>query len=93
MLALLLLSVAGVVPAAADRLDEIKARGRLVLGTCYTAPPYCFREPGQSNIKGYDLDIEAAAVIALTFSGAKNSAGDIVPAFIRANSSMAFWLP
>ena len=35
----------------------------------------------------------AAAVIALTFSGAKNSAGDIVPAFIRAKSSMAFWLP
>ncbi len=59
MLALLLLSVAGVVPAAADRLDEIKARGRLVLGTCYTAPPYCLREPGQSNIKGYDLDIVA----------------------------------
>jgi polar amino acid transport system substrate-binding protein len=46
-------------PSAADRLDEIKARGRLVLGTCYTAPPYCLREPGQSNIKGYDLDIVA----------------------------------
>lgn len=46
-------------PATADRLDEIKARGNLILGTCYTAPPYCFREPGQSNIKGYDLDIMA----------------------------------
>jgi polar amino acid transport system substrate-binding protein len=46
-------------PAAADRLDEIKARGNLILGTCYMAPPYCFREPGQSNIRGYDLDIMA----------------------------------
>ena len=45
--------------ASADRLDEVKARGNLILGTCYTAPPYCFREPGQSNIKGYDLDIMA----------------------------------
>ena len=32
-------------------------------------------------------------MIALTLSGAKNSAGDIVPAFIRAKLSMAFWLP
>jgi polar amino acid transport system substrate-binding protein len=55
----LLLAVACALPApaVADRLDEIKARGRLVLGACYTAPPYCLREPGQSNIKGYDLDI------------------------------------
>jgi hypothetical protein len=29
----------------------------------------------------------------VTFSGAKNVAGDIVPAFIRAKSSMALWLP
>jgi hypothetical protein len=35
----------------------------------------------------------AAAVIALTLSGAKNAAGDIVPAFIRAKSSIALWLP
>jgi polar amino acid transport system substrate-binding protein len=57
----LLLSAACALPngAAADRLDEVRARGRLVLGTCYTAPPYCLREPGQSNIKGYDLDIVA----------------------------------
>jgi polar amino acid transport system substrate-binding protein len=63
MLALLLSVVCAcallTVPATADRLDEIKARGNLILGTCYTAPPYCFREPGQSNIKGYDLDIMA----------------------------------
>ena len=30
--------------------------------------------------------LQAAAVIAWTLSGAKNAAGDIVPAFIRANS-------
>lgn len=59
VLALLSVSCALPTAAAADRLDEIKARGRLVLGTCYTTPPYCLREPGQSNIKGYDLDIVA----------------------------------
>ena len=62
MLALLLSAAACALPAApaaADHLDEIKTRGRLVLGTCYAAPPYCLREPGQSNIKGYDLDIVA----------------------------------
>ena len=35
----------------------------------------------------------AASRIALTFCGEKNSWGDIVPAFIRAKSSIAFWLP
>src|SRR5215207_9474415 len=35
----------------------------------------------------------AAAKIASTFSGAKNSLGDIVPAFRRAKPSMAAWLP
>ena len=32
-------------------------------------------------------------MIALTFPGAKNSAGEIVPAFIRTNASIAAWLP
>ena len=35
----------------------------------------------------------AAAKIASTLSGAKNSVGDIVPAFRRAKPSMAAWLP
>jgi hypothetical protein len=35
----------------------------------------------------------AAAMIVVTFSGAKNSAGDMVPAFIRANASMASRFP
>src|SRR6187455_2276321 len=35
----------------------------------------------------------AAAMIDPTLSGAKNSAGEIVPAFIRTKSSIAFWLP
>jgi hypothetical protein len=40
-----------------------------------------------------ELRAYAAALIASTFAGAKNSPGEIVPAFIRAKSSMAFRLP
>ena len=32
-------------------------------------------------------------MMASTFSGAKNSAGEMVPAFIRAKASIASWLP
>jgi ABC-type amino acid transport substrate-binding protein len=33
-------------PAAADKLDEIKARGKLVVGVSDTTPPFSFRKPG-----------------------------------------------
>jgi polar amino acid transport system substrate-binding protein len=44
-------------PAAADRLDDIKARGKLVVGVSDTTPPFSFKKPGESTVIGYDLDV------------------------------------
>jgi polar amino acid transport system substrate-binding protein len=44
-------------PAAADRLDDVKARGRLVVGVSDTTPPFSFKKPGESTVIGYDLDV------------------------------------
>lgn len=44
-------------PAAADRLDEIKARGKLLVGVSDTTPPFSFKKPGESKVIGYDLDL------------------------------------
>jgi polar amino acid transport system substrate-binding protein len=50
-----LLAVA--MPAAADRLDEVKARGKLIVGVSDTTPPFSFKKPGENTIVGYDLDL------------------------------------
>ena len=44
-------------PAAADRLDDVKARGKLVVGVSDTTPPFSFKKPGESTVIGYDLDV------------------------------------
>jgi polar amino acid transport system substrate-binding protein len=44
-------------PAAADRLDDVKARGRLIIGVSDTTPPFSFKKPGDSIVIGYDLDV------------------------------------
>jgi polar amino acid transport system substrate-binding protein len=49
------LTMAG--PAAADRLDDVKARGKLVVGVSDTTPPFSFKRPGENIVVGYDLDI------------------------------------
>jgi polar amino acid transport system substrate-binding protein len=41
--------------AAADRLDDIKARGRLIVGATESSPPFSYRD-GENGI-GYDLDL------------------------------------
>jgi polar amino acid transport system substrate-binding protein len=41
--------------AAADKLDDIKARGRLLVGTSDTSPPFSSRENGK--VVGYDVDL------------------------------------
>src|SRR5262249_46878082 len=53
--AALLLGVAG--SAAADKLDEIKARGKLLIGNSDTSPPFSSRENGK--VVGYDIDLAA----------------------------------
>ena len=49
-----------VLPAAADRLDEVKARGKLIVGVSDTTPPFAFKRPGESAIVGYDIDLVRA---------------------------------
>ncbi len=44
-------------PAAADRLDEVKARGKLIVGVSDTTPPFSFKRPGDNVNAGYDIDI------------------------------------
>ena len=44
-------------PAAADRLDDVKARGKLIVGVSDTTPPFSFKKPGDTNVIGYDIDI------------------------------------
>jgi polar amino acid transport system substrate-binding protein len=52
------LSALGLVqPAAADRLDDVKTRGKLVVGVSDTTPPFSFKKPGESTVIGYDLDV------------------------------------
>jgi polar amino acid transport system substrate-binding protein len=53
--AAMLLSATGI--AAADKLDEIKARGKLLVGNSETSPPFSSRESGK--IVGYDVDLAA----------------------------------
>jgi polar amino acid transport system substrate-binding protein len=51
--ALLLLGSA----ASADRLDDVKARGKLIVGVSDTTPPFSFKKLGESKVTGYDLDL------------------------------------
>ena len=43
-------------PAAADKLDEVLARGRLIVGTGSTNPPWHFRDEA-GNLAGFDVDV------------------------------------
>jgi polar amino acid transport system substrate-binding protein len=42
--------------AQADELDDIKARGRLLVGATESSPPFSYREAGK-GIVGYDVDL------------------------------------
>lgn len=56
----LAISAALLTPAAADRLDEVKARGKLIVGVSDTTPPFSFKKPGESINVGYDIDMVRA---------------------------------
>jgi polar amino acid transport system substrate-binding protein len=43
---------------AADKIDDIYARGRLIVGVTETSPPFSFRDGGDGII-GYDIDLAA----------------------------------
>ena len=44
--------------AAADKLGDVKVRGRLLVGVTETSPPFSFRD-GAKGIVGYDVDLAA----------------------------------
>jgi Bacterial extracellular solute-binding proteins, family 3 len=46
--------------ALADALDAIKLRGKLLVGVSESTPPFSFRQPGDSTIAGYDIDLVQA---------------------------------
>jgi polar amino acid transport system substrate-binding protein len=45
-------------PAMADKLDDIKSRGKLIIGVAETSPPFSFRD-GERGVVGYDVDLTA----------------------------------
>jgi polar amino acid transport system substrate-binding protein len=45
-------------PARADKLDAIKARGKLLIGVTESSPPFSYRD-GSKGIVGYDVDLAA----------------------------------
>jgi polar amino acid transport system substrate-binding protein len=47
-------------PAIADRLDEVKARGRIIVGVSDATPPFTFKRPGEPDHAGYDIDLVRA---------------------------------
>jgi len=53
--------------AAADRLDEIKSRGRLIVGVTESSPPFSFRD-GERGIVGYDVDLASEVAKRLDIS-------------------------
>ncbi len=48
--------LAPAVCAAADKLDAIKARGKLLVGVTESSPPFSYRDDG-NGIVGYDVDL------------------------------------
>jgi polar amino acid transport system substrate-binding protein len=51
-------------PAAADKLSDVKARGRLLVGVTETSPPFSYRDGG-NGIVGYDIDLAERVAAAL----------------------------
>jgi polar amino acid transport system substrate-binding protein len=45
-------------PASAGKLDDIKARGKLLVGVTENSPPFSYRNDGK-GIVGYDVDLAA----------------------------------
>ena len=49
-----------VLPATAERLDEVKARGKIIVGVSDTTPPFSFKRPDENEHAGYDIDLVRA---------------------------------
>jgi polar amino acid transport system substrate-binding protein len=58
LLVVLLAMISLPLPAMADKLDDVKARGHLTIGVAEASPPFSFRD-GERGIVGYDVDLSA----------------------------------
>jgi polar amino acid transport system substrate-binding protein len=57
--------------AAADKLDDIKTRGHLIVGVTESSPPFSFRGPA-GNIVGYDVDLADRVAASLGVASQKS---------------------
>jgi polar amino acid transport system substrate-binding protein len=57
-------------PASADKLDDIKARGHLLVGATESSPPFSYRDP-EKGIVGYDIDLAGRVAKALEVADEK----------------------
>lgn len=53
----LIVAFGTVLPASADQLADIEAKGEVVCGTIGTVPPFSFQDPATRTTIGYDVDI------------------------------------
>ena len=67
-------------PVLADRLDDVKARGKLVVGVSDTTPPFSFRR-ADGTLTGYDLDIvrQVASRLGVTLDMVPVSSAERIP--------------
>ncbi len=70
LLASIILTSAIASTAAADKLDDIKARGKLLVGVTGSSPPFSVLLPGK-GIVGYDVDLAARVAAALGVAAEK----------------------
>ena len=75
------ISAALLTSAAADRVDEVKARGKLIVGVSDTTPPFSFKKPGESINVGYDIDMVRAVArrMGVTVETVSLSSGERIP--------------
>jgi len=75
------ISAALLAPAAADRLDDVKARGKLIVGVSDTTPPFSFKKLGESLNIGYDIDVVRAVAkrLGVTFETVSLSSAERIP--------------
>lgn len=66
----LILPLVLAVPASADKLDDIKARGTLLIGVTESSPPFSFLQPGKGII-GHDVDLAKRVARNLSVAAAK----------------------
>jgi polar amino acid transport system substrate-binding protein len=71
--------------ARADRLDDVMASGKLIVGVSETTPPFSFRKDGTNTVTGYDIDLvsKVAQLIGVTVETVPVSSAERIPMLQR----------